>query len=215
MRDIPLVENRIYHIFTKSISGYKIFRSYYDYMRMIELLKFYQKENPPVKFSVYIKLRNKNSSIEEEISRSNNIVDIIAYCLMPTHIHLILTALKPNGISIFMSNVLNSYTRYFNNKTKRKGPLWQSRFKNVDVQTDEQHYHLTRYIHLNPVTDGLVEKPEQWPYSSYNEYIGKSDNPFCNFTNYLEINPDNYINFVNSRIEYQKELKHLKKLWLE
>ncbi len=215
MRKIPLVENKVYHIFTKSIAGFKIFRSKNDYRRMVDLIRFYRLEKTPTKFSVYIRLKDKKRLFDQTMLNNKNIVDIIAYCLMPTHIHLILSPLKPNGISIFMSNILNSYTRYFNNKTNRKGPLWQSRFKNVDIQTDEQHYHLTRYIHLNPVSDGLVKKPEHWIFSSYHEYIDNSDEPLCNFRKYLDIEPKRYMEFVNSRIEYQKELRELKKLYLE
>ncbi len=78
---------------------------------------------------------------------------------MPTHIHLILKQLKEDGISAYMSKILNSYTCYFNRRTKRKGPLWESRFKRVEVTSDEQLLHLTRYIHLNPVTAHIVEEP--------------------------------------------------------
>ena len=70
-----------------------------------------------------------------------------------------------------MRRLLNSYTRYFNEKIKRKGPLWEGRFKKVLVNSDEQLLHLTRYVHLNPVSAGIVEKPEDWPCSSYREYI--------------------------------------------
>jgi len=214
-RDVPLVEGKIYHVFTKSIANYKIFRNKHDYKRMIALLKFYRKENPPTKFSAFLEIKDKEKFFHNYIADKDNLVDIIAYCLMPTHLHLVLTQLKPGGISIFMSNVLNSYTRYFNNKNKRKGPLWQSRFKSVEVKTNEQHLHLTRYIHLNPVSEGLVDKPEQWSYSSYNEYINRSKNSMCNYSKYIDIEPDRYIDFVTSRIDYQKELSELKKLWLE
>jgi len=64
------------------------------------------------------------------------------------------------GISLYMKNLLNSYTRYFNTKTKRKGPLWQGRFKSVLIKMDEQLY-LTRYIHLNPTSEDLVEKTSE------------------------------------------------------
>jgi putative transposase len=79
---------------------------------------------------------------------------------MPTHIHLVLRQLKDGGISKFMSNILNSYSRYFNIKHNRKGPLWEGRFRKVLVGSDEQLLHLTRYVHLNPVTACLVDKPK-------------------------------------------------------
>ena len=114
-----------------------------------------------------------------------------------------------------MKNLLNSYTRYFNTKTKRKGPLWQGRFKSVLIKTDEQLLHLTRYIHLNPTSEDLVERPEDWPYSSYNEYLRNSEEPLCSFSKYLDIEPKTYREFVESRKDYQKRLSEIKHLLLE
>lgn len=58
-RKIPLVENKIYHIVSKSIEKYRIFRNRKDYERMKELLKYYQVKNPPVKYSIYVEIKNK------------------------------------------------------------------------------------------------------------------------------------------------------------
>ena len=151
------------------------------------------------------------------IDRKNKLINIIAYCLMPTHIHLVLQQLEDNGISIFMNNLLNSYTRYFNIRHKRKGPLWVGRFKRVVVSTDEQLLHLTRYVHLNPVTSYLIEKPESWAYGSYNEYCsqGTTDEEMCCYENILDIDSKSYKKFVNDRKEYQRELAKIKELMLE
>ena len=121
------------------------------------------------------------------------------------------------GISIFMSNILNSYTRYFNSIIKRKGPLWESKFKYVRVKKDEQLLHLTRYIHLNPVTAYIVEKPELWEYSSYNEYCGKIPvaERICNWEEMLDIEAESYIDFVENNIDFQRELAKLKDILIE
>lgn len=136
---------------------------------------------------------------------------------MPTHLHLTLFQNDKNGISKLMNNVLNSYTRYFNTRFKRKGPLWETRFKNLLVKSNDQLLHLTRYQHLNPVSAGLVNRPESWQWSSYREYIGevKVDYSICNFEKLLDINPKEYQEFVNDRIAYQKELSRIKHLLLE
>ncbi len=215
MRKEPLVNGALYHIFTKSISGHKIFRSKNDYTRMKNLLWFYKKEKIPTRFSIFQRMKNKEEFYERYLNDKNDLVEIIAYCLMPTHLHILLRQLRDSGISIYMSNVLNSYTRYFNNKNKRKGPLWQSRFKSVMVKTDEQILHLTRYIHLNPVADGLVDKPEEWLFSSYREYIGAEDEQICNFSKYINVGREEYAEFVKSRIDYQRILSELKVLILE
>ena len=134
---------------------------------------------------------------------------------MPTHFHLILNQKKENGIPRFMSNVLNSYTRYFNTKYKRKGPLWEGRFKGVRVQENEYLLHLTRYIHLNPVSASLVNKPEAWSASSYNEYIGTSGDRVTDFQELIDMNPSDYRGFVEERIDQQRELEKIKHLILE
>ena len=215
-----LVVGRVYHVFNKSIAGFKIFNNKSEFSRMRSTIHYYQREKPPVKFSKFIEsARNKNNQPDETIvlSTEEKLVEIIAYCLMPTHLHLILKQLKENGISTFMSNILNSYTRYFNTKINRKGPLWEGRFKNVLVETDEQLLHLTRYIHLNPVTAYLVNKPEDWSASSYLEYLLKvnSKNRICKYNDILDIEPTPYRKFVEDLVSYQRELATIRELFLE
>lgn len=181
-------------------------------MRMMELLNYYQTDCSKPRYSYYVK-----RICEYEREKGEKIIQIIAHCLMPTHIHLILRQLKDNGISVFINNILNSYTRYFNIKHKRKGPLWEYRFKNVLVETDEQLLHLTRYLHLNPTTACLVEKPEEWEFSSYKEYLSETefDKRICSFDDILSINPILYRNFVEDGQDYQRQLARIKKLLLE
>lgn len=214
-RRFPLAKGEIYHIFSKSIAGFEIFRKDSEYERMRGLLKYYRFEKPPLRFSAFMEIKNKENFLQKYFTTKANLVDIIAYCLMPTHIHLTLKQLSENGISAFMSSVFNSYTRYFNLKTKRKGPLWESRFQGVLIKTDEQLLHLTRYIHLNPVTAYLVDKPQDWEFSSYKEYLQENKEKICNHSEVLEIKPQNYKEFVNTQIDYQRELAENKKLFLD
>ncbi len=213
----PLVKGEIYHIFSKSIAGFEIFRKDLEYKRMKGLISYYKMEKPLLRFSVFMEIKNKEEFLQRHFSTKESLIDIIAYCFMPTHIHLALKQLKKNGVSIFMNNILNSYTRYFNLKTKRKGPLWESRFQRVLVETDEQLLHLTRYIHLNPVTAYLVNKPQDWQFSSYKEFLGEIEDKerICNYSEVLDIEPQNYKEFVNSQIDYQRELAEMRKLFLE
>lgn len=217
MRKYALTDGSIYHVFTKSIAGFQVFRIHSDYERMQGLLKYYQIAKPLIRFSLFVELKDKKNYYRKNVDENDKLVELKAYCLMPTHIHLMLRQLKGDGVSIFMGNILNSYSRYFNIKNKRKGPLWESRFKNVEVSTDEQLLHLSRYIHLNPSTANLVEKPEDWKYSSYKEYIEDvdSEDRLCNFAGLLNIQPVDYKEFVSSRKDYQRELARMKDLCLE
>ncbi len=210
IRKETLVTGEVYHIFNKSIAGFKIFNNQLDFSRFVEVIRYYQKEKPSICFSNFIKAK-------QDFSSGETVVEIIAYCVMPTHFHLVLRQLKDNGITVFIGNVLNSYARYFNIKYKRKGPLWQGRFKNVLVENEDQLLHLTRYIHLNPVTGYLVNKPEEWMVSSYREYLSEcnSENSLCNYSNILQIDSSSYKKFVEDHISYQRELARIKDLIIE
>ena len=217
-RKNPLVTGEVYHIFTKSIAGFKIFNNQSEFLRMKGLLRYYQYGNKKMRFSWFIEESNGKDSNEYEYYKEDEmIVQIIAYCIMPTHLHLILRQLKESGITNFMNIVLNSYSRYFNTKYKRRGPLWESRFKSVLVETDEQLLHLTRYIHLNPVTSFLVAKPGDWVFSSYDEYVSeaKASENMCLREDIIKIEPFSYKEFVDARIDYQRELAILKNLLFE
>jgi len=186
------------------------------------MIRYYQFENMPYSFSRFIRLERVkktgfNSCFMKLQGGREKSVQIIAYCLMPTHLHLVLKQLKEDGIPIFMSNILNSYARYFNTKHKRKGPLWEGRYKKIIVKTDEYLLQLTRYIHLNPVTAFLVNKPDEWQFSSYQGYLQDIDKDelVCEYEDFLSINPVSYRRFVKDRISFQRDLARLKKLFLE
>lgn len=188
---------------------------------MMDLLKYYQIRNE-TKFSDFLQLKEVGltgfDKFFEIISKDKEkIVQIIAYSLMPTHFHLILKQLEEKGISSYIGSILNSYTHYFNTKRGRKGPLWESKFKNVLVDKDEQLIHLIRYLHLNSTTALLTDKPEQWPYSSYNEYLSSSNetSSLCQYNDILDIKPSGHKKFVSDRIAYQRELAKIKNLLLD
>ncbi len=221
-RHIELAQGCYYHIFTKSIAGFKIFMSKGEYLRILDTVRYYQNAQIQMPLSRFIQLKEGRGSVlcKETMmpqSYEKKLVEIIAYCFMPTHIHFILKQSAQDGISNFMRLILNSYTRYFNIKHKRNGPLWQGRFKNVLVESDEQLYHLTRYIHLNPVTANMVNRPDQWEHSSYCEYVNLQDSieNICNFKEVIDVQPEKYAEFVNERINYQRELGRIKNLLLE
>jgi len=217
VRIFPIVTDEVHHVFSKSIAGFKVFRNDREYERMKKSLKFYKTENPRLRFSAFLELKNKNDFQKKRFSDNDNLVKIVAYCFMPTHFHLVLKQIKDDGISIFMRRILNSYAKYFNIKTERKGPLWESRFKNIAIYTDEILLHVTRYIHLNPVTGYLVARSDDWLFSSYKEFseqVGE-DEKICDFSELIDIKPKGYRKFVDSNIDYQRKLAYIKKYFLQ
>ncbi|MBI3384739.1 transposase [Candidatus Gottesmanbacteria bacterium] len=136
---------------------------------------------------------------------------------MPTHFHFTLQQTEDFGIYKFLHKISNSYAHYFNIKHETSGPLFEPNFEAVHVETDEQILHLSRYIHLNPVTAYLVDKPEDYSYSSYKHYIGLEKLDFV----YPSIILDqfrsikDYEKFVMARKDYQRDLAKIKHLIIE
>lgn len=215
-RKEPLKNGEIYHIFTRSISKFVIFNDSSEYERFCQLIRLYRHRGFICQYSDFSRytVQSQNSIIQRLESENDCLVEIIAYCLMPTHIHFILKQVADDGISKFLSRILNSYSRYFNTKHNRVGPLWSGRFKSVLVEDDEQLLHLTRYIHLNPSSAGLIDAPVNWKYSSIEEYIsGKSQ--LCKFGDLIEMNPKEYLKFVLDNKDYQKQLAKIKSLLID
>lgn len=214
----------VHHVFSKSIAGFKIFEFESCQNHFQRLLRFYSMLETPGKLSHF--LDNKtilkeygdyDRAIYEFANSRDKLVNIVAYCIMPTHIHLILEQIHHKGIENFMGNILNAYTRYYNSKIKRAGPLWQSKYKNVLIETDEQLLHVSRYIHLNPTTSNLCIHPRNWDASSFNEYQKLLHVPYtiCNFRHLINLSPSSYLEFTENQIDYQRSLATLKKLTLE
>lgn len=113
------------------------------------------------------------------------VLDIVAYCLMPTHHHLLARVRqtsdvsKTSEVSVGVSRATQrlgvSYTKAMNKRYDRAGALFQGAYRYRHVGEDDYLVHLSRYIHPNPVLDGLVERPEDWEFSSYREYAGLRD----------------------------------------
>ena len=210
-----MVTGQFYHIYSRSIAGFIVFNNPDEYSRMIDIFSLYQYRDFNHKYSRFADLDfTLQAEIRTDLEKSSSkYVDIVAYCLMPTHLHLILKQSEDGGISTFISKTLNSYTRYFNIRHKRIGPLWEGRFKNVFVENDEQMIHLTRYIHLNPSSASIVNYPIEWPHSSYGEYIELDSvlNPICLYREILDIVPSEYKRFVNDYKDFQRNISEIKK----
>jgi putative transposase len=121
----------------------------HDYNRFKALLYACNSTNP-VNISEHLQ---KGRSFFElfEIDRAETLVDIIVYCLMPNHFHLLIREKSERGIQKFMMKLSTGYSMYFNKKNDRSGALFESRFKAKYVDTDEYLKYLFAYIHLNPV----------------------------------------------------------------
>lgn len=217
-RKTVFANNQIYHVFNRGVERRNVFTSKRDYKRAIETIKYYQLKLPPYKLSKFL-IQNQQTLEELRAQNTDFCVEIIAYCLMPNHFHLVLKQLTDKGISKFISNFTNSYTRYFNTKNVRNGHLFQGAFKAVRVESDEQLVHLSRYVHINPVISYLIKVNDlvSYEYSSLSEYLGLNNQGFCNtelvMNSFSE--PKDYRKYLEDQISYIRDLENITHLLLE
>ena len=145
MRKEPLIPGAVYHLYNRGVNHGNIFFSRANYLFFLTRLRQY---SPPES------------------------AEIIAYCLMPNHYHLVVHVLIEDFSRRVMQPWLVSYTKAINKEQGRDGHLFQGPFQARPVATDGDLIHLSRYVHLNPVAAGFVDRPEAWAYSSYPEYAG-------------------------------------------
>lgn len=222
LRTTPLVTNQIYHILNRGSGAIPIFNSDWDYKKFLQIMFYYQNTKPPLKFSRFFVLsKTEKEKILKELRGKNDFwVEIISYCLMPNHFHLLLKQIKDGGIFKLTHSFLDSYSHFFNLKNKRKGGLFEGRFRAIRVETDSQLLHLSRYIHLNPYSSYLVKDFAQlinYPYSSLPEYLGLTSQSLCNKEIVLSSfsNIDDYKKFLFDRADYQRSLEEIKHQLLE
>lgn len=219
-RKVPLVTEQVYHIFNRGIAGMPTFSSINDFHRFLDLINYYRFKDTPVSFSQFKKINNEDRQkiFDGLVKRNNQQIEILAFCLMDNHFHLLIKQLIDRGITKFISNLQNGYAKYFNIKSHRLGPLFNPMFKSVRIETDEQLLHVSRYIHLNPSTGYLIEIKdlEKYPWSSLLCYLKLIKHPFINTKAILElISEKKYKDFVFDQAEYQRELGNIKHLILE
>lgn len=219
-RKIVLTNGFYYHVFNRGIDRRATFTDVREYRRALELLYFYQFARIPISYSHYIQLpRAIKEEYTKRIHALTRQVEIVSYCLMPNHFHLLIRQTDDKGIQTYLSNFLNAYTRYFNKRHERKGPLFEGTFKSVLIDSDEQLIHVSRYIHLNPVVASLVEKDSitNYKWSSLSHYLSLSQDDVVSQAQVdllLELVP-NYSEFVVNHIRYAQELHMIKHLALE
>ena len=222
LRKTVLANGETYHVFNRGVNHQPIFIDKRDYPRALEILSFYRFAKPPLRFSFYNRLPvEEKLNFWKELERKNQkIVILLSFCFMPNHFHFLLRQERENGISKFLANFQNSYTKYINTRHVRSGHLFQGQFKAVRIENESQLLHTSRYIHLNPYTSYIVktvDQLEKYPWSSLPEYIKDDDKGICEAKNVLSCfsSSRQYLQFVLDRKDYQRTLKDIEHLLLE
>ena len=228
-----LVNNETYHIVVRGAGDLSIFKNENDYYRAIfSLYEFNTTKSIEIRMQ-----RKKREALKANGGQSSGdsrelLVEILAFCCMPNHIHLWLKQIEDEGITRFMRKFGTGYAHYFNKKYDKKGHLFQGRFKAIHVKTNRQLQNLFVYIHANPISliepgwkkKGIINQKEvinfieNYKWSSYSDYLGKSNFPSVTERNLiLKImgKEKECKDFVKDWIDYKGELKDIREIELD
>ncbi|MBI2609615.1 transposase [Candidatus Giovannonibacteria bacterium] len=203
MSRAKLAGGEYYHVFNRGVEKRNIFLDDKDRWRFLSLLFALQGDavlNPFGRIVPLVEHRMFNNLIFGQIEKSRYI-ELVGFCLMANHFHLIVGSEKEGGISKYMQRLLNAYTKYFNTRYNRSGHLFGSKFQSAHIDTDKYLHYLTAYIHLNPGELKRWKKKElQYPWSSYQDYVYESR--WANF-----LNPSLILDQFETRSEYRDLLE--------
>ena len=160
-----------YHFFNRGAHRKSIFREPKNYIFVLEKMKEYA-----AKYQLAI----------------------IAYVLMPNHYHFLIRQDGEHFARYLPQYVFNSYSSAYNIRYNHSGTLFEDKYKVVSVQSESHLLHLCRYIHGNPVKDGIVADPADWIYSNYLEWIGEREGTLYSLEFVREYfdSPSDYREFV-------------------
>ncbi|MDD4990083.1 MAG: transposase [Candidatus Pacebacteria bacterium] len=232
----------IYHITIRRIGDNLLFKDINDYFRGIFSIYEFNNLN-------FVEIRRRReerkhwkekyrgdpvSAIIEETDKREKMVEVLAFCLMPNHMHLLIKQTTNNGISKFMQKIGAGYSAYFREKYKlqNKGYFFQSRFKAVYIENDEQLKTVFVYIHTNPIAliepgwkengiknlEKAIEFLESYKWSSYQDYLGKKNFPSVTERDFLlEImgREKGCKDFIDNWAQYKSEVTNFNNLALE
>ena len=224
-----------YHLVIRGIDEHKLFRDINDHYRgVFSIYEFNNAKRVEIRERRRNRVKVKVCGHRESADLQNKLVEILAFCLMPNHLHLLVRQLKDGGIVKFMTKLGIGYAKYFNTKYKRKGYVFQSRFVAVHIKNERQLMAVLLYIHTNPVSliePGWKEKGirnvkkvlkflENYKWSSHSDYLGRKNFPSVTERDFLlEImnGQQGYEEFFKDWLKYKsrKNLKEFPELFLE
>lgn len=185
----PFVAGHYYHLYNRGARRLSIFREEANYLFVLRKMKKYIGELD---------------------------LTVIAYCLMPNHYHFLVRQEGEVRAGKLPQRVFNSYSKAYNKRYDNSGTLFQGPYEARVVDNGRYLRHLCRYIHANPVKDGLVQYVAQWPYSNYLEWVGLREGTLVDrsFVEDLFPDPSDYETFVLEFLQDRQrpeELDYLRK----
>src|SRR3989344_2133312 len=202
----------IYHVLNRGVDKRQIFMDEQDHFRFIhDLYEFNDQERIETTFRNFRDYGSDGKIAKTKKKDKKPLVDILAFCLMPSHYHLMLAPRTEKVVSQFIHKINMGYAKYFNQKNKRVGALFQGKYKNILISDDTHFLHLPFYIHFNPLDliyqewrENKISDPKKaieflksYRWSSHLDYLG-----IKNFPSILNMKP--LMEIFESNNDYQK-----------
>lgn len=181
-RLMNIAPGEYYHIYNRGVGKKIIFHSDKDRARFLFLLLVLQTPLPLKNttrlinnFSINLDLFEVLDKAEIQKAIKERYVDLIAFCLMPNHFHILVKENQPGGIAKYMQRVLTAYTMYYNTRNETSGHLFQGPYKIIHIEDDRQLIHTSTYIHRNSLELGWkMDNLHECKWSSYGDYVGEN-----------------------------------------
>jgi putative transposase len=188
------IEQSYYHVYARGVNAQNIFREPADYTYFLYAMRRYLAEKEML------------NSAGIPYDKLGHQIEVLCYCLMTNHFHILVYQIEQSGLQRLMRRVMTAYSRYFNAKYERRGPLFESRYRACLIDEESHFEHISRYIHLNPV---------QWrtyPYSSLGIYLGQQNSDWLKPGRIIEMfdSIEDYRQFVTDYEAAQRELESIK-----
>ncbi len=193
-----------YHIYNRGVNKQDIFRDKADFVMFQHLLKR------------HLSLKPFRDIYGREIAHLRNDIELLAFCLMPNHFHILVYNKTQRGIVQLTQRVMTAYSMYFNKRYERIGPLFQATYKASLVYEEAYLLHISRYIHLNPIDIG--EDYKSYEFSSYMYYMGYKRAEWLQAGRAMELYDSNkhaYAKFVEDYGAMHEDIKNMKYLFAD
>ena len=183
-----------YHVYARGSSKQPIFLESADYHHFISL------------FARYLSIKPQTSKERTVYPHYRGQIELLAYCLMKNHFHMLLYQVEKGSMSLLMKSIMTSYGRYFNLKYKRTGSLYESTYKASLIDAGNYLLHISRYIHLNP------RYWQRYKYSSISYYISGAEVEWLQKERVAALfaSPQQYRMFLKDYEEHKAILDELK-----
>lgn len=210
MRKTTFVNGGFYHVYNRGTDKRTVFLDSYFIKRFLQSMEEFNSIEPIG--SIYENFFRKKQ-LGNPVSKKDKLVNFICFCLNPNHFHFILEQLVDRGIEKFMHRLGVGYTKYFNQKNKRNGVLFQGPFKAISIDSNEYLLHLSVYVNLNYKVHQLGNGVSK---SSWPEYVA-GQKGFCEKDIILSQFKDvsGYKKFSQDALQIIKGRKDMEKLLIE